>query len=142
MRSTSPPKSACHDVEAVALAVPVPDDRGAFGEDGDAALALLVVGIHGPLLAGLVGAEGAPLGEQLVDQSGLAVVDVGDDRQVAEALGHRDFKLSIKDGGFCTRRAPASTAPAPKALAQSIHFCMCACAICRVFTEKQIKTIL
>jgi hypothetical protein len=39
-------------------------------------------------LPGFVGAEGAALGEQLVDQSRLAMVDVGDDREVAEALGH------------------------------------------------------
>ena len=68
------------DVDAVAL----PLDRGRLGEDGDAALALEVVGIEGPLDRGLVLAEGAGLLEQGVDQRGLAMVDVRDDRDVAD----------------------------------------------------------
>ena len=65
-------------------AVHRPFDRGAFGEDGDPALFLEVVRIHRPLLDALVVAEGARLAEQLVDKGRLAVVDVGDDRHVAE----------------------------------------------------------
>ena len=57
---------------------------GALGEDGDPALFLEVVRIHRPLLDALVVAEGAGLAEQLVDERGLAVVDVGDDRHVAK----------------------------------------------------------
>jgi hypothetical protein len=49
---------------------------------------------------GFVGAEGAALAEQLIDQRGLAVVDVGDDREVAEALGH--------ETGFRKREGQAS----------------------------------
>ena len=60
--------------------------RGALGEDGDAALALEVVGIHGALGNLLVLAEGAGLLQQLVDQCRLAMVDVRDDRDVAK--GH------------------------------------------------------
>src|SRR5690606_11599852 len=80
----------------------VPEDRGALGENGDAALALLIVGVHGALLPGLVGAEGAALGEELVDKRGLAVVDVGDDRKVAEALGHK-IGLSGQEGQASAR---------------------------------------
>ena len=61
-----------------------PFDRGAFGEDGDPALLLEVVRIHRPLLDALVVAEGAGLAEQLVDEGRLAVVDVRDDRDVAQ----------------------------------------------------------
>ena len=65
----------------------VPVDRRALGEDGDPALLLEVGRIHRPLLDALVVAEGAGLAEQLVDQRGLAVIDVGDDRHVAEFHG-------------------------------------------------------
>ena len=58
-----------------------------LGEDGDAALALEVVGIHRALGHLLVVAEGAGLLQQPVDQGGLAVVDVGDDGDVAELHG-------------------------------------------------------
>ena len=68
------------DVDAGVL----PDDRGRLGEDGDAALALEIVGIHGALGDALVLAEGAGLLQQPVDQGGLAMVDVGDDRDVAQ----------------------------------------------------------
>ncbi len=61
-----------------------PVDRRAFGEDGDPPLLLEVGRIHRPLLDALVVAEGAGLAEQLVDQRGLAMIDVGDDRHVAE----------------------------------------------------------
>ena len=53
------------------------------------ALALEVVRVHDPLLHVLVRGEGARLREQFVDQRGLAVVDVGDDRDVAPGAVHR-----------------------------------------------------
>ena len=65
----------------------VPKDRGDLGEDGDAPLALEVVGIHGALGHPLVLAEGARLLQQPVDQGGLAVIDMGDDADVAELHG-------------------------------------------------------
>ena len=71
------------DVDARIL----PGDRGAFGQDGDAALALQLVGIHRALGDLLIGAEGAALAQQLVDQRGLAVVDMGDDGEVVK-FGH------------------------------------------------------
>jgi hypothetical protein len=68
-----------HDVDAVI----VPADRGVLGEDGDAALALEIVRVHDARAHLLVRGEGAGLLQELVHQRGLAVVDVGDDGDVA-----------------------------------------------------------
>ena len=84
MRSTSPPKSAWPGVSTMLMRVSFQTEGGALGEDGDAALALEVVGIHGPLFDPLVLAERAGLPEQHVDQRGLAMVDVRDDRDVSQ----------------------------------------------------------
>src|SRR6266851_3861817 len=62
----------------------VEKERGVFGEDGDAALALQVIGVHDALDECFVGAEDAGLPEHGVDEGGLAVVDVGDDSDVAD----------------------------------------------------------
>ena len=58
--------------------------RGGLGHDCYAALALQVGGIHRALNHALVVAIGAGLLEQTVDERGLAVVDVGDDGDVAK----------------------------------------------------------
>ena len=87
MRSTSPPKSAWPGVSTMLMRVPCHSTRGAFGQDGDAALALLIVGIHGALGHVLVLAHRAGLLQQLVDQRGLAMVDMGDDGDVADIHG-------------------------------------------------------
>ncbi len=89
------------DVDPVA----VPLDRGALGEDGDPALLFQVVGIHGPFLHALILAESAGLAEQLVDKRGLAVVDVGDDRHVAEAHGVRTRLEGVLKAGPLSRLA-------------------------------------
>ena len=68
------------DIDARVL----PDDGRALGKDGDAALALQVVGIHRALSNPLALAERAGLLEQFVDERGLAVVDVSDNRDVSE----------------------------------------------------------
>ena len=59
-------------------------DRAVLGEDRDAALALDVVAVHHPLADVLVRGERPGLHEQLVDERRLAVIDVRDDRDVAE----------------------------------------------------------
>ena len=83
-RSTSPPKSAWPGrVDQVDLDA-LPRDRGRLGQDRDAALALLVVGVHDPVDHRLVGGEGAGGAQQRVDECGLAVVDVGDQGDVAK----------------------------------------------------------
>jgi hypothetical protein len=62
----------------------VPLHRGVLREDGDALFALQVARVHDPVGDLLVGREGAGLAEHLVDQRGLAVVDVGDDGDISK----------------------------------------------------------
>ena len=59
-------------------------DRRVLGEDRDALLALEIVRVHRALFHVLVRAERVGLAEHGVDERRLAVVDVGDDRDVAE----------------------------------------------------------
>ena len=58
-------------------------DAGDLGQDGDAALALQVVGVHDALDMHFVFPEDAALVEHGVHQRGLAMVHVGDDSDVA-----------------------------------------------------------
>ena len=69
-------------------------NRRVLGENRDALLALEVVRVHDPLVDVLVGAERAGLPQERVDQRGLAVVDVGDDRNIAQirARGHEGLR--------------------------------------------------
>ena len=84
------------DVDAIAL----PGDRGVLGQDGDAAFLFLVVAVHHALGQHGALAQRARLLQQTVDEGGLAVVDVGDDGDVAQAF----------DGHWCERLV--ETAPA------------------------------
>ena len=59
-------------------------EGGLLGEDRDALLALEIEGVEDPVDDGGVGTEGAGLAEHRVDERRLAVVDVGDDRHVAQ----------------------------------------------------------
>ena len=63
-------------------------DRCLLGSDGDAALVLLIAGVHNQLLAhlGLVVTERLGLLQQPIDQRRLTMVDVGDDCDVADVL--------------------------------------------------------
>jgi hypothetical protein len=78
------------DIDAVFRAFRrLPADGRVLGEDGDATLLLQVVAVHHPVGGDGALAEGARLLEQLVDEGRLAVVDVGDDGDVAQVLdGH------------------------------------------------------
>src|SRR6478735_8775344 len=73
--------------------------RGVLREDRDALLALEVTGVHRALVDVLVLAERAGLPEHLVDEGGLAVVDVGDDGDVADVRaglhGHEEQSLRV-----------------------------------------------
>src|SRR5580693_7184520 len=71
------------DIDAGVL----PDQRGRLGQDGDAPFALQIVGIERALGHPLVLAERAGLLQQAVDQGGLAVVDVGDNGDIAQIHG-------------------------------------------------------
>ena len=55
-----------------------------FGENGDTALALEVVAIEHAFVIKLAGAELAALLENAIDERRLAVIDVGDDDDVAD----------------------------------------------------------
>ena len=66
----------------------VPHHRTVLGEYGDAALFFNVVAVHHTLFNVLVRGESAGLTQQLVDQGGLAVVNVGDDGDIAYGAGH------------------------------------------------------
>jgi hypothetical protein len=67
-----------HDVDLGA----VPAHGGVLGENGDPPLPLEGVGVHHPFLDLLVGPESPRLAEHLINQCRLAVVYMGDDRQV------------------------------------------------------------
>ena len=87
------------DVDAGAL----PEDRGDLGENGDAALALEIVGIHRAFGHPLVVAERAGLLQQTVDQRGLAMVDMGDDGDIAKMHGGLNAKRGPKGPRFLWR---------------------------------------
>ena len=93
------------DVDVGAL----PLDRAVLGQDRDAALALEVVRVHDALGDLLVGAEGAALAQQLVDQRRLAVVDVGDDGDVSDLAGHAERLSETEEGWrWAATRSPTS----------------------------------
>src|SRR6185436_18090156 len=79
------------DVDAGVL----PLHRGGLGQNGDAALALQVVGVHRALGHLLVLAVGAGLLQQAVHQRGLAVVDVGDDGDVTKVHGSSSGRAKV-----------------------------------------------
>jgi hypothetical protein len=78
-------------------------DGGVLGEDGDAALALQVVAVHHARLRDLVGAEALGLLEHGVHEGGLAVVDVGDDGDVADVLAGDAARGGGRRRGGCRR---------------------------------------
>ena len=79
------------DVDVVAVVF----NGGVFGENGDAALFFQVVAVHHALFYLLVGAESARLAQKLVHQRGFAVVDVGDDGDVANVFHGDGFAFLI-----------------------------------------------
>ena len=65
-------------------------DRRLLGEDRDPLLALEVAGVEHAIDDRLVAAERAGLAQHPVHERGLAVVDMGDDRDVAQVAADRD----------------------------------------------------
>jgi hypothetical protein len=59
-------------------------EGGVFGFDGDAPFPLEVHGVHHAFGDNLVGAEGTRLAEKLIHESGLAVINVGNDCNISE----------------------------------------------------------
>ena len=68
-----------HDIHMVIL----PAESGVLGADGDAFFFFQVHRVHHALIRFLVGAEGSRLLEKLIHERCLAVIDVGDDGDVA-----------------------------------------------------------
>ena len=89
-----------NDVDFVAVV----ENGGLLGGDGDAALVFLVHGVHNQSLGhlGLVGAESVGLLQETINEGGLAVVNVGDDGDVADFGSSSFHNLSIVAlfGGF------------------------------------------
>ncbi len=73
-----------HDVDPDAAVF----DGAVLGQDRDAALTLDVVGVHHALHDLLVSGEGAGLSQEAVDERRLAMVDVRNDRDVANGALH------------------------------------------------------
>ena len=78
---------------------PAVSDRGVLGEDRDPLLALEIHRVHHALRNVLVGPERTRLPEHRVDQRGLTVIDVGDDRDVADVLAGRHGEQCRDDRG-------------------------------------------
>ena len=73
------------DVDPVAL----PGDGGILGQDRDATFLFLIVAVHHPFGENGTIGERAGLLQQAVNESGLAMIDVGDDGDIAKAFdGH------------------------------------------------------
>ena len=63
--------------------------RGVLRQDRDAALALELIAVHGPLGHALVDPKHSRLAEHGIDERGLAVIDVRDDGDIAaERVGN------------------------------------------------------
>src|SRR5581483_7164192 len=73
-------------------------DGGILGEDGDPALALQLIGVHDQLAGGGGIAENLALLEQVVDERGLAVIDVRDHRDIAQLLAARKHRCWLGRG--------------------------------------------
>ncbi|MPM56064.1 hypothetical protein SDC9_102863 [bioreactor metagenome] len=87
------------DVDGDVLALDHVLDRSVLGQDRDALLPLQVHRVHDAVVHVLTLPEGAGLPQHGIDKGGLAVVDVGDDGDVAQvrALGHmRDFRCESR----------------------------------------------
>jgi len=104
------------DVDVRAL----PLHRAVLRKDGDAALAFEVAAVHHPFGDFLVRAEGAALAQQLVDHGGLAVVDVGNDGDVADLSRHEGlvaFRRPSTSAGLRSlveMSSPPATWPLPR----------------------------
>ncbi len=83
VRSTSPPKSAWPGVSTMLMRNVVVVHGRVLGQNRDAALALEHVRVHDPFGHPLVGPEDPALVQHRIHQRRLAVVDVGDDGDVA-----------------------------------------------------------
>jgi len=78
-----------HNIDAVVI----PFDRSIFGENGNAALFFLVVGIHKTLSIGVFAIKSPRLAQKFINQSRFTVVNVGDDCNVTQVFnGHERYQ--------------------------------------------------
>ncbi len=80
-------------------------DGDVLGQDRDAPLALQVVGVEDAVADELAGAELAALAQQAIDQRRLAVVDVGDDGDIADVGATHFGGPGGREGGNSRHRA-------------------------------------
>ena len=85
----------------------VPRDRSIFGQNGNATLTFLIIGIHDPLSARIFAIQGAGLLQQAVDQRGFAVVNVGDNGDIAKRFHAESNEL------MCARRLAGAECTPP-----------------------------
>ena len=87
--------------------ITVPLESGVLGANGYAFFALEIHRIHHPLLDFLIRAEGAGLPQQLINERGLAVIDVRNDGDVADFIHKResDPALAGAEEGASNMRA-------------------------------------
>jgi hypothetical protein len=87
--------------------------RGVLGEDRDPLLPLEVHRVHDPLVDVLVRPEGARLPQHLVDEGGLAMVDVSHDGHVAQVAAN-SHEILLPCGGWpAYGRGPTGAASPP-----------------------------
>ncbi len=84
-------------------------EGGVLGANGDAFFAFEIHRVHDAFLHLLVGAEGAGLMQQTIDERRLAVIDVGDDGDVAnffhDVIASLDVEQAGTLGGDCSSRS-------------------------------------
>ena len=76
--------------------VTIPFDGRVFGQNGNTALTLLIIGIHDPFGAHGFAVQRTGLLQQTVHQGGFTVVNVGNNGDVAEIFDHR-ISRSVKN---------------------------------------------
>src|SRR5690606_21933070 len=85
-----------YDVDIVVL----PFQRGVFCQNGNATLFFLVVGVHNALVFEFFTVQGARLAQQLVNQGGFTVVNVGNDGDVSKLINHNGYPAEISGAQY------------------------------------------
>src|SRR5215510_10585341 len=97
------------------------EEAHGVGLDGDAALLLQVHRVQ-HLAHRLLGVHGPREGEEAVRQGGLAVVDVGDDGEIADTLDGHLAQDITRSGAMCRReRRQLTTAPSSRTVPGAIR---------------------
>ena len=96
-----------HDIHMVIL----PAESGVLGADGDAFFPLQIHRVHHALIRFLVGTEGSRLLEKLIHERCLAVIDVGDDGDVANIFHKFKFRPGLDGQGIWVAGRRVSISP-------------------------------